>query len=483
MKENYFKIFYVLIFLLLGSELSYSQLRVASIFSDNMVLQQNEVNYIWGWAEKEQKVTLETSWLTNKIVTKVDASGFWKMAFSVPAADLKSHSIEISTHSTVVINNVVFGEIWICSGQSNMQMPLKGNLNQPVIGSNEAILSSKNSLIRQCFVKQNYCASEVKDCDASWEEANPNTVGKFSAVGYFFALKLYQSLQIPVGIINTSWGSTRIEAWMDREILENEFPETNLSEIGTNKMSFQSPTVVYNGMVNPLVGLKIKGVLWYQGESNISGNPKEYNSLFPAMINRWRSLWKQGDFPFYYVQIAPHGYSEEQESYLIREAQLKTLDKISNTGMVTTNDVGEKHMIHPSNKKEVGDRLAYLSLNKTYGYQNIECGGPLFKSIKISGSRAVIEFSNASNGLTTFNKTYSEFLIAGNDSVFYPANVKLKNQRKKPYSERRPLLVVYSEKVPKPIAVRYCWSNWYVGSLFGTGGNPASPFRTDDWNK
>ncbi len=484
MKILNFKIFYVLFVLLLNSKISYSQLSIASIFSDNMVLQQNEENYIWGWAKKDQKVMVKSSWLAEKLITTTNEKGYWKIAVPVPKADLKQHSIEISTETTtIVLENILFGEVWLCSGQSNMEMKVKGNANEPIIGSNEYIANSKNPYIRQCFVKLNYSAAQLNDCDAKWEEAHPNTVANFTAIGYFFALQLYKSLQVPVGIVNTTWGGTRVEAWMDRGILENKFKETNLSKIGTDKMTFQSPTVLYNAMINPLVGMRIKGVLWYQGESNIFGNPKGYYSLFPAMINRWRSLWAQGNFPFYYVQIAPYEYRKGNESYIIRDAQLKTLDVTSNSGMATTNDVGDRWSIHPGQKKEVGDRLSYLALNKTYGYKNILSGGPMYKSMEVVEGRAILEFKNAPSGLTTFNKPLTDFLIAGSDGVFFEAKAKVKIEYDKPHHERRALLEVYHEKVPNPVAVRYCWSNWYTGYLYDTGGNPASPFRTDNWDK
>ncbi|NMH86623.1 sialate O-acetylesterase [Flavivirga algicola] len=483
MKISNLKIFYILFVLLFNSKISYSQLSIANIFGDNMVLQQNEENYIWGWAKKNQKILLKSSWLTGELITATNEKGYWKIAIPVPKADLKQHTIEISAGiTTITLENILFGEVWLCSGQSNMEMQVKGNANEPIIGSNEYIASSKNSFIRQCFVKQNYSATPLNDCEAKWEEAHLNTVANFTAVGYFFALQLYKSLQVPVGIVNTSKGGTRVEAWMDREILKNEFKETNLSEIGTDKMVFQTPTVLFNAMVNPLVGMRIKGVLWYQGESNIFGSPKKYYSLFPAMISRWRSLWGQGNFPFYYVQIAPFEYQKEKKSYVIRDAQLKTLDIIPNTGMATTNDVGDRWNIHPGQKKEVGDRLSYLALNKTYGYRNILCGGPIYKGMEIVKGSAILEFKNAPKGLTTFNKPLTGFLIAGADKVFYQAKAKVKIEYDKPHHKRRPLLEVYHEKVSNPVAVRYCWSNWFTGHLYDTGGNPASPFRTDSWD-
>ncbi|WP_111708299.1 sialate O-acetylesterase [Lutibacter citreus] len=461
---------------------SFGQLKIPPFFGDNMILQQNEENYIWGWTEKITDVNIHTSWNSKSIVTKSDKNGYWKIAFNVPKADLKEHTIKISSNkSSIILNDIMFGEIWVCSGQSNMEMTLKGNFNEPVTGSNKAIAESSNKFIRQFRLDYNFAKTPIKDCKGNWQKANPNTTPDFSAIGYFFANQIYKGINVPVGIINTTWGGTAIESWMDKGLLTNNFRYVNLNELETQNVNFKSPTVLYNAMINPLVGLKIKGFLWYQGESNVSNYPKNYVDHFPAMIKKWRKLWNQGDFPFYYVQICPFNYSKKDALPII-EAQLKTMELVLNTGMVTTGDIGEQWNIHPKSKKEVGQRLAYWALNKQYNFTKIQYGGPYFKNLKIEENKAIIEFQNAPNGLTPANTPLNEFWIAGADKIFYRANAKVKIQWELPHHLRIPLVEVSHEKVPKPVAIRYGWTNYFEASLFDTGGNPASPFRTDNWN-
>ncbi|WP_052431701.1 sialate O-acetylesterase [Flammeovirga pacifica] len=451
-----------------------AQLKVAPIFANNMVLQQKEENYIWGEAKAKESITLSTSWLEEEIKVKADKNGRWKVAFSVPQADLKSHTITIKGKETITLQNVLFGEVWLCSGQSNMQMSLGGNYNQPIKGGNEAIANSTNKYIRHCTIKREKSTVEQSNCKAKWEESNPNTSPNFTAAGYFFAQQMYQTLGVPIGLVNATWGGTRIEAWMDKEILSTQYPSVELPETEAKDLSHNTPTILYNTMIHPIVGLKIKGVLWYQGESNIKLNPIEYYDIFPSMITRWRELWQQGDFPFYYVQIASFNYPKELPAYLIRDAQLQTLKKVENVGMATITDVGEKWNIHPMYKKEVGERLAYLALNKTYGFHNIQCTGPIYKSYEVVDNKIVIEFDNVPRGLTSFGVPIQEMYIAGQDSVFVPAQTRFTRNRQ---------LEVFHKDIKKPLAVRYCWNNAFVGNLFCIGGIPASPFRTDNWKE
>ncbi|MDP4643147.1 MAG: sialate O-acetylesterase [Opitutales bacterium] len=257
----------------------------------------------------------------------------------------------------------------------------------------------------------------------------------------------------------------------------------NVLFISIDDMRFTSPTVLFNAMINPLIGLRIRGVIWYQGESNIKNDPEKYIERFPAMITRWRELWGQGDFPFYYVQIAPFEYGAEKSSWIIRDAQLKTMEIVPNVGMATTGDVGDRWLIHPGKKQEVGERLSYWALHKTYGFKSILCGGPMFKALHLDDGNALVEFECEPMGFTTFDKPLTDFQIAGSDRVFHPAKATIKTEWNKPASKRRLLVEVVSEKVPNPVAVRYGWSNWFEANLFDLSGNPASPFRTDDWTE
>lgn len=458
------------------------QLRVANIFSNNMVLQQNSSAPIWGWANRGEVVKITASWLENEIEITADKKGYWRTKLPTTNAGNIRHHLSISTDTTIEIRNILMGEVWICSGQSNMEMPLKGFKNQPVYGSNKLIVESRNTNIRHFNVDLNYSAEPLDNCSGSWTEASPETTPDYSAVAYVFSKSLNIALDVPIGIINTTWGGTPVEAWMEKEELEQNFTGIDLSVLHTYEMKFQSPTVLFNAMVKPIVGYNIKGVIWYQGESNIS-RPLEYAELFPAMIGNWRDNWQQGNFPFHFVQICPmQNYDYRyQYSYVLREAQLNTLKKVPNTGMVSTLDIGAQWNIHPPKKIEIGERLAYLALNNQYGFKEIQCGGPQYKSMEIIGETIILEFENAPLGISSMGKDLSNFIIAGSDRVFHKAKAEIKVEWDvKPHLQRA-LVQVTSDSVKSPIAVRYGWSNWLVGSLFDTGGNPASSFRTDDW--
>jgi len=270
-------------------------------------------------------------------------------------------------------------------------------------------------------------------------------------------------------LINSSWGGTPAEAWTPKETMTTELKELNHWHTDTS-IPQKLPSLLYNGMIHPLIPYTIKGVIWYQGEANKSYH-QSYTKLFSAMINSWRFGWNQGEFPFYFVQIAPLGWGGEDQAFL-REKQLKTMLSVPNTGMAVTLDIGEKESIHPTEKQKVGERLALWALANDYGFKDIQYSGPVYKSISVEGNKVNVEFDYAPYGLATFGKELSSFTLAGTDKIFYKAEAKLLKGGE---------LVVWSEKVPNPIAVRYGWDSWVDGSLFNTAGLPASSFRSDDW--
>lgn len=467
-----------------GVSLGYAQLRLPALFTNGMVLQQQDTVPVWGWANPGAEVKVKASWSKQVLRLIANNEGKWKGYLLTPAADFKHHTLQITADTTFQVENILLGEVWVCSGQSNMEMPVKGFKNQPVYGSSRLIAGSLNEHIRHFEVKMNFSNQPLDSCEGSWKQASPATTPNFSAVGYVFSKLLNEALNVPIGIINTTWGGTPAEAWTDKPTLQKDFKEIDLGILETDSFSHKSPTVLYNAMVNPIVGYRIKGVIWYQGEGNVS-RPKQYERLFPAMITCWRRNWQQGNFPFYYVQICPmQSYDRgKRESYRLREAQLKTMERVPNTGMVSTLDIGDQWGIHPPRKIEVGERLAYWALNKQYGFTELQCGGPLYKSMEIQGNKALIEFKNAPLGITTLGKELTGFEVAGADRKFYPAEAAIKIEWGKPAQLRRPLVEVWSDKVAHPVAVRYGWSNWVEGALFDTAGNPASSFRTDNWDE
>ncbi len=464
----------ILLLLIAYSTSSIAQTKLASFFGDNMVLQQEDTVSIWGYDTPETDITVSAGW-GQKVSTKADENGKWRVKLPTPKADKKPYTLSISGSKKIVFNNVLLGEVWFCSGQSNMEMPMKGYPNSPITGSNEAILNAKNKNIRLFQTKRKASLIPLDNVEGEWTEASPKTVAGFSATAYFFGKKLNDMLDIPIGLINSSWGGANAEAWTDIETLK-QFEDIEIpTKIG--KAVHHTPLVLYNGMVAPFLGYGIKGAIWYQGEVN-RNRPEQYKKLLPAMIKGWRTHWQIGDFPFYMVQIAPYYYGSDYTP-LIVEAQVKIMQKVKNTGLATTTDIGNCSDIHPYDKKTVGDRLAYWALAKDYGFDAIAYKAPIYKSMENTEDNKIkitFEKSDRDNGLTNYENRYDikGFEIAGSDKIFYPAKVKIIGQNE---------LLVWSDKVQNPVAVRYAFGNCDMGTLYNTQGIPVPPFRTDNWSK
>lgn len=464
--RNYF-LLAVLIFL---SNCSFSQTRLPAMFSDNMVLQQQQMVSVWGVDKPNAKIFVRGSWGKNATAI-TDAKGQWKLKLQTPAAG-GPYTVVIKGSKEVTLKNVLIGEVWFCSGQSNMEMPMKGYSNQPVIGSNETILNSSNDNIRFLNTPRSASITPLYDVKGEWNAASPATTGNFSATAYYFAKKLQSVLNVPVGIIQSAWGASTIESWMDKQSL-SEFKNKVIPETLPDSLPNRTPTIMYNSMLHPYIGYTVKGVLWYQGESNRE-NASEYHALFTSMINSWKKQWEQGDFPFYFVQIAPIEPGKVNAAFL-REAQLQTMLSVKNTGMAVTMDIGERTVIHPAQKEQVGNRLAYWALAKDYNVKGIAFSGPVYRQLeKTANGRLMLTFDYCDQGLTSFGKPLTDFEIAGEDKVFYPAQAMIRN-------DKNGVLVVWSDAVKDPVSVRYAFKNWAEGSLFNTQGLPASSFRTDNW--
>lgn len=462
----------LLILIALFTSALHAEVKLASIFGDNMVLQQQAEVSVWGKAAANANISVSTSWNNKSYSTRADRDGVWRLRIPTPAAG-GPYNVTISDGKPVTLKNVMIGEVWVCSGQSNMEMPMKGFRNQPVTGSNEFIAASSNNSIRLITVPRMTSLTPVDDFVGEWKLCEPENVSEFSATAYFFGLMLSKALKVPVGLICTSWGGTRIEPWISEAGCRN-FDFVKLPDV-TQKpamLSPQTPTVLFNAMVNPLLGYGMRGAIWYQGESNRL-EPDQYLQLLPALADNWRSLWNIGDFPFYYVQIAPYNYGPSTlSSAFLREAQLKALTAGKNMGMASVMDTGESDCIHPANKKAAGDRLAYLALVKTYGKKGIACEGPVLNSMNIEGNQVKLTFDNAPNGLTSFGKELTCFELAGANKRFFPATAYISNSG----------ITVFSVFVNQPVAVRYAFKDFIIGDLFNTEGLPASSFRTDDWD-
>jgi sialate O-acetylesterase len=460
----------LLIFFVIPSGNLFGEIKLPAIFGDNMVLQQKTDAAIWGTASKNSTVRVTTGWNKKTYSVKSGADGKWKLKVSTPLAG-GPFEITISDGTTLRLKNVLIGEVWVCSGQSNMEMPMKGYMNQPITGSNEAIATSSDQDIRLFTVKKASTLQPMDDFTGNWKECGTESVSEFSATAYFFGLMLNKALKVPIGLINTSWGGTRIEPWISEEGFKKfdfvTLPDKN--QQGT--LSPQTPTVLYNAMINPMAGYGIRGAIWYQGESNRNEADK-YVRLLPGLIENWRSVWGLGDFPFYYVQIAPFDYGPTGlSSAYLREAQLKAANAIPNTGMASIMDIGEKDCIHPANKKAGSDRLAFLALANTYGKTGFASSGPVLKEMTVAGSLVKLTFNNAINGLTSFGQELSCFEVAGASKRFYPAKAFIIGNG----------ITLFCPSVAEPVAVRYAFKDFIVGDLFNTEGLPASSFRTDSW--
>lgn len=445
------------------------------IFASGMVMQQQTDANLWGEAKADATVKIATSWNKKTVSVKAGNDGKWTAKIQTPAAG-GPYSITFSDGEKTVIDNILVGELWICSGQSNMEMPMKGFKNQPVENAVEDILHSGDSKMRLFTVKRTSLFQPATDVVGEWKEASPETVRNFSATAYYFGRELRRMLNVPVGLIVTSWGGSSCEAWMNRDWLKA-FPQIELpASQETIKSKNRTATVLYNGMLRPLIGVSMRGVIWYQGEENVSRSGY-YADLFSRMIKGWREEWKEGDFPFYYCQIAPYDYNiigwGQYNSAFLREQQAKAEKMNKNVGMACLMDAGLEYGIHPRKKQLAGMRLALLALDKTYGIKGITSETARYKDVEFKGDTAVITFERA--GMWVYGKDGLKsdlFEVAGEDRVFHPAKAWIERSK----------LYVKCDEVKKPVAVRYAFKDWADGDLF-CDCLPVSSFRTDNWDK
>ncbi len=623
---------------------STAQVKLPAFFSDSMVLQQNTEAPVWGWANAGEKIKVSGSWSEKTVEAITDKTGKWMVKLPTPKAG-GPFNITIKSSDTKILHGVLIGEVWICSGQSNMEMPVSGWSGAPVNNSATEIANADYPSIRLFTVEKKIAFTPQTDVNGKWSSCSPESVASFSATAYFFGRELYNHLHVPIGLIHTSWGGTVAEAWtseaslrtmndfnqgldevkkmadnikamMIKDSLNNiawkkalaesdnpqyaddntndgwktmalpnawekegldidgivwfkrfvDIPATwmgktihldlgpiddndvtyfngsvadstmedgawakdrqytiasNLVKTGKNMLAVKvidnggggglygkpgqlkifaegekdtiwlagnwfykvayikeqtasasnpnQPTVLYNGMIAPLVPYAIKGVIWYQGEANV-GRAGQYEKLFPLMICDWRRLFKEPGFPFYFVQIAPYHYGgNNRDAAALRDAQRRTLQYLSNTGMAVTMDIGETDNIHPSDKQDVGKRLSLWALNKTYGDKNIIYSGPLYQSFEIKGNKAIVSFTHVEGGLTSYNKPLNNFELKGGDGKWMPATAVIEGDK----------IVVTADGVTNPTGVRYAYYDDAVGSLFNGKGLPASSFSTD----
>lgn len=502
-----------------------AEVKMPGVFSDGMVLQQQQLVRVWGNAEVGEEVKVGFGDQTHSIVT--DGTGQWSVTLNPMNANAQPTDLVVTGKNSLTFKNVLVGEVWICSGQSNMQWTVKQAAN-----AEAEIAGANHPQIRMFNVERRPSPEEEGDCQGAWKEANPANVGDFSAVGYYFGRHLHNVLKVPVGLINTSWGGTRIEAWTSSLALEERPCATEMladwkahaekwdaakeqAAFDKRKAEWQAevkkideenakladgqkkpkpqaprppddptktphrPSVLFNGMVSPLIPYGIKGAIWYQGESN-QKRAFQYQELLPTMINDWRKQWAD-NFSFYIVQLANFGNGKPVTKDAgmadtwaeLQEAQTLTAQTLEKCGIAIINDIGEQNDIHPKNKQEVGRRLALWALAKDYGKNGAEYSGPLYLSSVIQGDKVRVQFTHAGAGLKTRDGGEPKhFQIAGADQKWDWAKAKIEGNE----------VVVWSETVPQPIGVRYAWASWPEGAnLINAEGLPASCFRTDDF--
>jgi sialate O-acetylesterase len=507
-----------------------AEIKLHPLFSEGMVLQQNAPCLVWGTADPGEEIRVflryrekPESGSGSYVTTGKD--GKWLTGIGeVGKAELRAGGpyqlivTSLKDKKEITVKNVYVGEVWVASGQSNMGMTVNSSA-----GADEAKKTSANPKLRLFTVKHTIAATPqttvpVDKVNGVWQEAGPETIGNFSAVAYYFGRDLQKALDVPVGIIHTSWGGTRAEAWTSRPVLEadplykGEFldPATLTANYERAMERYKvavaahtkavekakaegkdpppaprapvkpgedpnAPSVLYNGMIAPLIPFAIKGVIWYQGESN-AGKAEQYRNLFPKMIQNWRDDWKQGDFPFLFVQLAPFQAKSTEPTDTdwarLRDAQLFTSQKVKNTAMAVITDVGDEKDIHPKRKAEVGHRLALVAQSLAYE-KSVEGSGPVFDKMTVEGNKAILTFKHATGGLSARDGTLTGFTIAGADKYFHNAEAEIDGDT----------VVVTCKEVEKPVAVRFGWANYPVVNLWNKVGLPASPFRTDDWAK
>jgi len=444
----------------------FGKIILPSIFSDNMVLQQNSKVAIWGWSDPGETVKIVTSWSSkDTIKVKADNTSEWKTNIQTIGAG-GPYSIQILGSSKVQLNNVMLGEVWICSGQSNMEM----SVNWKLINGEDEASKANNPNIRIFHVQKIGAEYPQQTCNATWAVCSPETMRATSAVGYFFARELQQKLNVPVGIIVSAWGGTPAEVWIEKSRIDNN-PELNKAKYNEHFDGWPgTPGTLYNSMIAPVVPFGIAGAIWYQGESNCNNYPI-YSHLMKTLIENWRSDFKK-EFPFYLVQIAPYDYGVKGTSEYIREQQEIVTKTVPNTGMVVISDLVDNIKdIHPKNKLDVGKRLAAYALAETYK-QNISAyKSPAYQSMQIEKDKVHLTFSNVLSGLKCIGKTPAKFLVAGDDKNFVSATAKIEGNT----------IVLSSKLVKTPVAVRFCFDDTSMPDVFSIEGLPLAPFRTDKW--
>ncbi|QNL52531.1 sialate O-acetylesterase [Olivibacter sp. SDN3] len=434
-----------------------------------MVLQRNTLSNIWGWGDAATTVVIKASWLDDTIKTTVDAGGKWTAQVPTKQAGGPYELHIASAGKEISLHNILLGDVWLVSGQSNMEWGGSQNLQEIM----DELPNVDDSNLRLLQISRTAAKYPQENIPNSWQLLNAETLKPFSAIGYFIGKEFRREVDVPIGIINASWGGTPAEVWTPEFLIDNDMRLRKAAELQTEApYRPHEKGVLWNSMIYPLTPFKLTGFYWYQGESNVNSWP-DYDKLMRTMINSWRMAWDE-DLPFYFVQIAPFAYDNKiPMAALLREQQSKTANSLDHTGMVVITDLVDNiDDIHPIQKREVAKRLANLALNEHYEVgDDQDYKSPLYKSYAIQGNTLVVHFDHLTGGLMTKGNRIQDLYIAGADSVFHEAEGKIEGNT----------LVVSSSKVSKPVAVRFGFTETAMPNLFNKKGLPVSPFRTDEW--
>ena len=464
-----------------------AKVRLPHILGDRMILQQNTEARLWGWAKVGKTVKVTTSWSTDVYTARVGRDGQWMVKVKTPAASYTPLSITFDDGEQLTLHDILAGEVWVCAGQSNMEMPVKGFGNCPVEGYNEEVVNA-NQYQGIHFVKipSIMRMKPQEDADCEWKTVSPRTVGDASATGYFFAQMVNKALGVPVGLIMANKGGSRVESWFTKENLEKYTQEPTDSMGIVNfkpQWDFHRAMLWGNGTFNPILKYTVKGILYYQGCSNVGDPGNQYSERMKILVEQWREQFALGEIPFYFVEIAPYHYDNVDADWgaKLREQQFRASTIIPNSALVSTNDLVypyEPTQIHPAQKKPVGQRLAFLALNKTYGMEDVWCMSPSFKDMKIVNDSVHIHLNNTYGAISRF-VDIEGFEVAGEDHVFHPA--KASHYWVPNGGEWGETICIVSPEVKHPVALRYCFKNFQIGNLKNAAGLPLFPFRTDNW--
>ena len=464
-----------------------ARVRLPHLIGDNMVLQQQSEARLWGWAKPGSTVKVTTSW-QGTATAKAGSDGKWLARVTTGQASNTPQTVTFDDgDGTVAIRNVLIGEVWVCAGQSNMEMPVRGFWGCPVEDYNQTVIDARNhGAVRSVKIPSVMRMEPQDDAQCEWRECGPQTVGDFSATGYFFARTMHQALGIPVGIIEANKGGSRVESWLTKENLQRHTSEpTDSAGIVAFKpeWDYHRAMVWGNGTFNPILNYTVKGILFYQGCSNVGDPGNQYSERLKLLVAQWRQQFALGEIPFYFVEIAPYHYDDVNgtQGALLREQQQRAAQLIPNSSLVCTNDLVypyETTQIHPAQKRQVGERLAWTALSRDYGFSEVLYKSSSYKDMTVKGDTVFVHLQDNYHADAPY-EMIKGFEVAGQDRVFHPARARHFWRPGGGYWDEA--IMVVSDEVKQPVAVRYCFRNFQLGNVTNGANLPLFPFRTDNW--